>query len=466
MPTSQSKSARRAVGGRRVTTGIATRSRGALIAAGVAVVVAVPVGISVPAQAGEPPLPPAKTVGSAAPSSAESAAVLRAQDALHQLVERITTADKPGKQRDPSTGLAGVVLDPDRGLLNLYWHGRRSAGVDKEIATGRTSGLQVRTHSAPYTLSQLTAERDRLATRFIKNAKPGDPKVMSIGPKPDGSGLQIGVDPSAASMKLARTAINSTVGIDIVAGDAPTRTSRYLDTQPYWGGSYMEKRNSTGGPVTGACTMGFSTTRGGNPYNMLTAAHCGGYQWTLSSGAHYGWVQPVTTAGHDYDAQLINVAANQGVIYDGPSIATGDTTNGKPVVGSGQTFVGDRLCTSGSFSGTTCNIRAMSVGQTINVGGYGQVKQVVLADQQDGIAAVGNGDSGGPVFALTGLNNSQAIARGTISAIPGNTAYYRPCQGVPGVPNDQAGRHCSYRFYFPDIRYQLGAYPGASLVTF
>ena len=44
----------------------------------------------------------------------------------------------------------------------------------------------------------------------------------------------------------------------------------------------------------------------------------------------------------------------------------------------------------------------------INVTGYGEIKQTVLSEQQDGIAAVGNGDSGGPVFYPTGTNNSQA----------------------------------------------------------
>lgn len=163
---------------------------------------------------------------------------------------------------------------------------------------------------------------------------------------------------------------------------------------------------------------------------------------------------------------LINVPSNQGAIYDGPSFYNGDTNNGKPVAGYAGTAVGDRFCTSGSYSGTICNIRAMVVGVTINMGGYGEVKKTVLSEQQDGIAAVGNGDSGGPVFQPTGTNNSQATARGTISAIPGQSVYWRPCQGVPGVPNDQQGRHCSYRFYFPDIRYQLGAYSSTYVLTY
>lgn len=45
---------------------------------------------------------------------------------------------------------------------------------------------------------------------------------------------------------------------------------------------------------------------------------------------------------------------------------------------------------------------------TIDVTGYGQLKQTVLAEQR--IAAVSNGDSGGPVFQPIGPNNSQATA--------------------------------------------------------
>jgi hypothetical protein len=91
----------------------------------------------------------------------------------------------------------------------------------------------------------------------------------------------------------------------------------------------------------------------------------------------------------------------------------------------------DRFCTSGSFSGTICNIRALVVGVTVDVTGYGQIKQTVLSEQQDGIAAVGNGNSGGPVFYPTGTGDSQAQARGTISAIPGTSVYWRTCQGFP-----------------------------------
>lgn len=429
--------------------------------------VAVPAGISAPAQAGESPAPPAKTVQTVGSPSAKSVAAIQAQNALHELINRITTADKARSSRDASSGLAGTVIDPDRNLLNLYWHGPQPAAVSKEIAAGRTRGLQVKVYSAPYTLAQLTAEQDRLATRYMSKAKSTDPKVMSIGPKPDGAGLLIGVAPDAASMRAARAAISSTVAFDVIAGDSPTRATRGLDTQPFWGGSYMENWGPIGDEPEGSCTMGFSAVRNLLPV-MLTAAHCGagGNVWRLSNGSYYGQEQEITPAGHDYDAMLINVPSNQGAIYDGPSFYNGDTNNGKPVAGYAGTAVGDRFCTSGSYSGTICNIRAMVVGVTINMGGYGEVKKTVLSEQQDGIAAVGNGDSGGPVFQPTGTNNSQATARGTISAIPGQSVYWRPCQGVPGVPNDQQGRHCSYRFYFPDIRYQLGAYSSTYVLTY
>jgi hypothetical protein len=399
-------------------------------------------------------------------------AASQAQTALHDLIDRITAADRARSRKDASTGLAGVVIDPDQSLLNLYWHGAQPAAVKSELAAGRSRGLEVKVHPASYTLGQLTAERDRLATRYMGKVRSGDPKVTSIGPKPDGSGLQIGVAPDATSMKTARSTINSAVAFEVIAGDSPTRTSRGLDTQPYWGGSYMENWGPIGEEPEGSCTMGFSATRknssGAVLPVMLTAAHCGegGDVWRLSNGGYYGQEQELTPAGHDYDAMLVGVPTNQGGIYDGPSFYNGDTSTGKPVSGAGATVVGDRFCTSGSYSGTICNIRAMVVGVTIDVTGYGQIKQTVLSEQQDGISAVGNGDSGGPVFQPTGPANGQANARGTISAIPGQSVYWRPCQGVPGVPNNQVGRHCSYRFYFPDIRYQLGAYSNANILTY
>ncbi|MEQ4300092.1 hypothetical protein ABNF97_01650 [Plantactinospora sp. B6F1] len=153
---------------------------------------------------------------------------------------------------------------------------------------------------------------------------------------------------------------------------------------------------------------------------------------------------------------MIGVPSSQGGIYDGESVVTGDTNTGKPVASAAATNVGNTLCTSGSFSGTQCGGVAVAVDQTINMGGYGQVTDMVRAEKSNGFTMVGNGDSGGPVFFNTGEDNSWAIARGTVSAIPGDSDDWGACHGVPAGPDDdENARHCSWRFWYPDITVQL-----------
>ena len=82
--------------------------------------------------------------------------------------------------------------------------------------------------------------------------------------------------------------------------------------------------------------------------------------------------------------------------------------------------------------------------------GYGTVTGVVAGAEVHGNAAVGNGDSGGPVVVLNGGDLS-SVARGTISAM---STVFVPCPGMPTGP----GRNCSNIVYFPDIAFALHAF--------
>jgi len=141
-------------------------------------------------------------------------------------------------------------------------------------------------------------------------------------------------------------------------------------------------------------------------------------------------------------------------IYDGGSIQGEAPQFSKPVQGAFGNRTGDYICTSGSFSGAVCGIKVAATGQTINVGGFGTVRNTIRAEKDDRTAAVGHGDSGGPAYSLT--SDARGVyARGTITAISGVQADWRTCRGVPGVPNDQQGRHCSWKFWYPDILVQM-----------
>lgn len=189
----------------------------------------------------------------------------------------------------------------------------------------------------------------------------------------------------------------------------------------------------------------------------MFANHCGAGKWrtgavTDSSGAIIQHVLGSTIVTRDvaHDTQLILTSQGAGAAaYTGESWL-GSGQSGRAVKGSAANHAGDYVCTEGSFSGTRCDIRVMDTGSTINVIGYGQMRDMVTADNIHGEDAAGNGDSGGPVVSVT---TGGVLARGTISAM--NNDQFVECVGVPGVADDEDGRHCSSEIFYPDIQYQL-----------
>jgi hypothetical protein len=101
-----------------------------------------------------------------------------------------------------------------------------------------------------------------------------------------------------------------------------------------------------------------------------------------------------------------------------------------------HTHVGDTLCTSGSFSGWHCYIRASGPTQDCRETYLG----LGCFNVEGGISEVANqciaahGDSGGPVWSpVNGFDNSNstADARGLISSIPIGWTDNTPCGTDP-----------------------------------
>ncbi|WBB98565.1 hypothetical protein O7543_10850 [Solwaraspora sp. WMMA2080] len=78
---------------------------------------------------------------------------------------------------------------------------------------------------------------------------------------------------------------------------------------------------------------------------------------------------------------------------------------------------------------------------------------MVRAEGANRVAAVGNGDSGGPVYVQSG---NSGTARGIISLRSANRDEIVPCSGVPsGDINDPNSRQCSWKWWYVDINEQL-----------
>ena len=106
--------------------------------------------------------------------------------------------------------------------------------------------------------------------------------------------------------------------------------------------------------------------------------------------------------------------------------------------------VGDQVCQSGAFDGQICGgivIRALN--QTVCPTGESFcVKNLVRANNStSGTVALGQGDSGGPVYSYSG---SQLLARGMTDIGSGTVS-------CTSVPPGTSGRLCFHTLYFVDM---------------
>jgi hypothetical protein len=359
----------------------------------------------------------------------------------------------------PGTGLSGIVVDPRADSAQIYWHGAVPAWLADQAGAARRARMAVDIRSAPYTAAELAGEIDRmtrmpLATKALTSA---NRRVLTASPLPDGTGIAVTVSglPTGTTVDQARQlvpALSSSVPLQ-VSFDGTVPTARFYDFWPWWGGAYIE--NGVG------CSDAFGVTgnNGASTY-MLTAAHCGTGTWTTGTvvlnGTPTNRTLGATIPGRDlnHDAEAILTAAphpsGAGVYYgSGINPPNGDlgTNNGLSVGGAAGNTIGDLICTDGSFTGTVCGVRVGSVGATVVYdppeNGVGRTTGMVNA-QLPGVAIVGNGDSGGPIFALR-TSDSRAIARGVISGEQLGS-YERPCTGYA-----PAGRRCSMSVWYGPI---------------
>ncbi|MFI7422547.1 trypsin-like serine protease [Nonomuraea sp. NPDC049684] len=206
--------------------------------------------------------------------------------------------------------------------------------------------------------------------------------------------------------------------------DTAARGGR-CDDQPLWYGG-VAIRNTAFGPPSPRqcggngqwyyhCTGGFGVTLGTTRY-LLTAGHCAGDQdfFTDSTGENNegGQIGPVRREHVGHDLLLVE-AATAGRIWDGtPGVS--DFT--KPVKGWLWAAPGQFVCFSGTTSGARCGHYVDAYYSWIcDPDGdiYGNYECY-----EDLISAAGpgsqHGDSGGPVFSLTG-DGSQVMALGTVT---------------------------------------------------
>jgi hypothetical protein len=210
-----------------------------------------------------------------------------------------------------------------------------------------------------------------------------------------------------------------------------------------WTGSHMKSRRS-------------NTADGKTTEKMLTAHHCGkagdtfetgSLQPSPGNGKKIGTFADGNTGGFlSYGADIDTVTG-----HFNASIYIGSWKGGSlsKIKGVFTPVKGDIVCADGSYSGQVCNNKITGTdiwecesGDTKNSSTcYGGM---VKAVNKTGALAVGNGDSGRPIYMPT---KGGVKVGGIIAAIVNG---YPACNGYPAASN----RKCSSDFYFsPVVRF-------------
>jgi hypothetical protein len=384
-------------------------------------------------------------------------ALMRTQEALDALGERIQTAGR----KAAGSGFTSVVVDAERNTLTVYWRGAVPDSVAAEVAAARGKGVAVVVRSAPYSEAQLRAEVDRLMKQPLRRGTGTDRRSMSAAPRADGTGIDVAVGglPAGTTARQARAMVpalgaGGPIPLNVTTGGVEVASRLHDSPPPHWGGTFMQRQ--TAGNM---CSNAFGVTgNNGAATYMLTAAHCGPGLWRtptfVSPRVDYG--NTIATRDLTRDGMAILTNATSGAyVYWGrlTNPDTGDlgATTGVAVADASSTLIGDRLCTSGALTGTVCDVLVSSVGAIVidpPVNGVGFMPAMINAITTSAPAA-GNGDSGGPVVAVR--SDGRLSARGIISAINTHPNNVRPCPGWR--PTE---RTCSRSVWFGDLRSIMG----------
>ena len=210
---------------------------------------------------------------------------------------------------------------------------------------------------------------------------------------------------------------------------------RLADTAPWYAGGLIKGFNPDG--TTSRCTSGFGVRDTAGTRYMLTAGHCGAEYsswWSNEMNLSIGHAREKNTA---MDVMRIPIIAG-GFTYDG-GVGVNEFT--KDVVGAGNVHIGEWLCQSGAVSGAVCGFEISSLTYSYcsnKLGSWTCYADLVRAPQKDGIIGVRSGDSGGPVFNLSGPNViAKGILHGMSNCPVADCSTGRQDAPVPGLGDDR-----------------------------
>lgn len=335
-------------------------------------------------------------------------------------------------ERGSAAGYAGIGLGT--GEVVVWWKGGLPAGVAETVAEVRRT-TPVRVVAASHSRAEL--EKAAKGVENYLRVNPGSP-YHSVNIAYDGSGLVVNADPSRTRPAVLPAGMRLPAGIAATvveqerprlawstppvkraalpqpAGLVKIGAGRLDDFAPYFGGGRIQNNDNNS-----FCTAGFPVISG-DGYYMLTAGHCGrpGGSWNNGDDTRFLGTGAYENVEHDL---LLVSASVWGAIWDG-GVGSGEFTKG--VAGWDWVWPGEWLCTSGSVTGAQCNdvVSNSFTYALCDNDAYGNrecYNDLIVAYQYDGLTASRPGDSGGPVFGLSGWDH--VIAKGTITGHVGTT---------------------------------------------
>jgi hypothetical protein len=379
--------------------------------------------------------------------------LMRTQVPLIAAADRLQSFIRAAARRSSVTGFGSIELDVEARAVYLYWKAGEPIPADLEdlVREITREGVTVSFGVAPYSHNDLSAE----AIRLLDAVPPSAITEVSLLPMAAGLFIELNAEadsPQAreqveavrsrfASRRSRRFGLSTASDIALAKGHPKRWFSRHDDAAPWKGGGEISMSG-------GGCSTGFAVGSWFGRY-MLTAGHCG--WWTDNAqvwdgaGQLMGSTEGARDAKRLYrDSALIRLrTSNIGRIYDG-GVGIGEFT--KPVKGPIGSHVNQYVCTSGAFSGVRCDIKVESTVSFMYDYMGNKFGPQIKARQVDGLTSSGDGDSGGPVFALDARSN--VLAAGIING--GDSSSQTACTGI--VYDSRYGsRHCSSVTYYTDI---------------
>jgi len=373
-------------------------------------------------------------------------------------------------------GYGGLELDLVANQVLLYWkYGTPlPPAVAERVAQIQATGVGVEVLKSPFSLRDLRNEYRLIVAEL--NADPDHFAVQSVGPLRAGAGIVLTTsDPKKvqstafyanSSKRLGSKSKRppaSPVEVRLAASLPILYSSRERDGSPYRGGSRMGE----------SCSLGFSVGRlfEANRY-LLTAGHCVSHTNNVAVETGAGLALGTTSKAQSVDrgsldridAVLVgslNCQSGPGSVCSGLGSSQAQIYVGDVGINEGVRIVKNKtvavpgmvVCTSGSFSGTRCDIQVeeIEVRQPFAFEAA-EMRSLVRAVHRSGLNTSGQGDSGGPVYTPRGITN-EVNAAGTIVGGSNDDAA---CTNIIWTSSGGA-RKCGRELFFLPIAESLRA---------